>query len=115
MPARIALPLSACAPLKAATCATTMSLLHACEDASRHSVAVIAAMRCFMAPPHQTRAKDAPQALRWSTEDFTKDRMIVTIAPMFEQFIGTKPVEERHRIDVAALEKLLHTRIVELE
>jgi aminoglycoside phosphotransferase (APT) family kinase protein len=26
---------------------------------------------------------------------------------MFEQFIGTKPVEERHRIDVAALEKFL--------
>ncbi|MGH8740094.1 MAG: phosphotransferase family protein [Burkholderiales bacterium] len=26
---------------------------------------------------------------------------------MFEQFIGTKPVEERHRIDVAALEKHL--------
>jgi aminoglycoside phosphotransferase (APT) family kinase protein len=40
--------------------------------------------------------------------------MIVTIGPMFEQFIGTKPVEERHRIDVAALEKLLGTRITEL-
>jgi aminoglycoside phosphotransferase (APT) family kinase protein len=26
---------------------------------------------------------------------------------MFEQFIGTKPVEERHRIDVASLEKFL--------
>ena len=26
---------------------------------------------------------------------------------MFEQFIGTKPVEERHRIDVAALERFL--------
>ena len=26
---------------------------------------------------------------------------------MFEQFIGTKPVEERHRIDVAALEHYL--------
>jgi aminoglycoside phosphotransferase (APT) family kinase protein len=26
---------------------------------------------------------------------------------MFEEFIGTKPVEERHRIDVAALEKFL--------
>jgi aminoglycoside phosphotransferase (APT) family kinase protein len=30
---------------------------------------------------------------------------------MFEQFIGTKPVEERHRIDVAALEKFLGFRI----
>src|SRR6188508_3725140 len=26
---------------------------------------------------------------------------------MFEQFIGTKPVEERHRIDAASLEKFL--------
>jgi aminoglycoside phosphotransferase (APT) family kinase protein len=34
---------------------------------------------------------------------------------MFEQFIGTKPMEERHRIDVAALEKLLKLRIVEVE
>ena len=34
---------------------------------------------------------------------------------MFEQFIGTKPVEERHRIDVAALEKFLDFRIREIE
>ena len=34
---------------------------------------------------------------------------------MFEQFIGTKPVEERHRIDVAALEKFLKFRIANLE
>ena len=34
---------------------------------------------------------------------------------MFEQFIGTKPVEERHRIDVAALEKYLGFRIAEVE
>jgi len=34
---------------------------------------------------------------------------------MFEQFIGTKPVEERHRIDVAALEKFLGFRIAALE
>jgi aminoglycoside phosphotransferase (APT) family kinase protein len=34
---------------------------------------------------------------------------------MFEQFIGTKPVEERHRIDVAALEKFLGFRISSLE
>ena len=30
---------------------------------------------------------------------------------MFEQFIGTKPVEERHRIDAAALEKFLGFKI----
>src|SRR5687767_7348748 len=34
---------------------------------------------------------------------------------MFEQFIGTKPVEERHRIDVAALEKFLGFKISSLE
>src|SRR6185503_14293722 len=34
---------------------------------------------------------------------------------MFEQFIGTKPVEERHRIDTAALEKFLGFRIAQLE
>jgi aminoglycoside phosphotransferase (APT) family kinase protein len=34
---------------------------------------------------------------------------------MFEQFIGTKPVEERHRIDVAALEALLGSRIARVE
>jgi aminoglycoside phosphotransferase (APT) family kinase protein len=34
---------------------------------------------------------------------------------MFEQFIGTKPVEERHRIDVAALEKFLEFRILDVE
>ena len=34
---------------------------------------------------------------------------------MFEQFIGTKPVEERHRIDVAALERFLGFRIAALE
>jgi len=34
---------------------------------------------------------------------------------MFDQFIGTKPVEERHRIDVAALEKFLGFRIAQLE
>src|SRR2546428_12156437 len=34
---------------------------------------------------------------------------------MFEQFIGTKPVEDRHRIDVAALEKYLQLRVRGLE
>jgi aminoglycoside phosphotransferase (APT) family kinase protein len=34
---------------------------------------------------------------------------------MFEQFIGTKPVEERHRIDVAALESYLKFKIEKLE
>src|ERR1700750_1774410 len=34
---------------------------------------------------------------------------------MFEQFIGTKPVEERHRIDVASLEKFLGLRIPAIE
>src|SRR5438270_6927004 len=34
---------------------------------------------------------------------------------MFEQFVGTKPVEERHRIDTAALEKYLGFRIAQVE
>jgi aminoglycoside phosphotransferase (APT) family kinase protein len=34
---------------------------------------------------------------------------------MFEQFIGTKPVEERHRIDVASLEKFLGFRLAKVE
>ena len=34
---------------------------------------------------------------------------------MFDQFIGTKPVEERHRIDPAALEKFLGFRIARIE
>src|SRR5919204_5064352 len=34
---------------------------------------------------------------------------------MFEQFIGTKPVEERHRIDTAALERYLGFRITTVE
>ncbi|MGH8689659.1 MAG: phosphotransferase family protein [Burkholderiales bacterium] len=34
---------------------------------------------------------------------------------MFEQFIGTKPVEERHRIDVARLEQFLGFRISSVE
>ena len=34
---------------------------------------------------------------------------------MFEEFIGTKPVEERHRIDVASLEKFLGWRISAME
>jgi aminoglycoside phosphotransferase (APT) family kinase protein len=34
---------------------------------------------------------------------------------MFEQFIGTKPVEERHRIDVASLEKYLGLKIDGIE
>jgi len=34
---------------------------------------------------------------------------------MFEQFIGTKPVEERQRIDVAALEKFLGFKISSIE
>jgi len=34
---------------------------------------------------------------------------------MFEQFTGTKPVEERHRIDAASLEKYLGFRIVAIE
>jgi aminoglycoside phosphotransferase (APT) family kinase protein len=34
---------------------------------------------------------------------------------MFEQFMGTKPVEERHRIDVGALEKFLGFKIERIE
>jgi aminoglycoside phosphotransferase (APT) family kinase protein len=34
---------------------------------------------------------------------------------MFEQFIGTKPVEERHRIDLASLEKFLGMKITRIE
>src|SRR3954471_22446254 len=34
---------------------------------------------------------------------------------MFEQFIGTKPVEERHRIDTGALERMLGFRIATLD
>jgi aminoglycoside phosphotransferase (APT) family kinase protein len=34
---------------------------------------------------------------------------------MFEQFTGTKPVEERHRIDAAALEKFLGLRLAQVE
>jgi aminoglycoside phosphotransferase (APT) family kinase protein len=34
---------------------------------------------------------------------------------MFEQFIGTKPVEERHRIDVASLQRFLGFSIVQVE
>ena len=34
---------------------------------------------------------------------------------MFEQFIGTKPVEERHRIDASALEKNLGFKIASIE
>jgi len=34
---------------------------------------------------------------------------------MFEQFIGTKPVEERHRIDTAALERFLQLKIIQIE
>jgi aminoglycoside phosphotransferase (APT) family kinase protein len=34
---------------------------------------------------------------------------------MFEQFMGTKPVEERHRIDVAALEKFLGFQVSTVE
>src|SRR6266850_4395287 len=34
---------------------------------------------------------------------------------MFEQFIGTKPVEERHRIDVGALEKFLNFKILRID
>jgi hypothetical protein len=33
---------------------------------------------------------------------------------MFEQFIGTKPVEERHRIDARALESFLKIKIEKL-
>src|ERR671931_299147 len=34
---------------------------------------------------------------------------------MFEQFVGTKPVEERHRIDTGALEKYLGLRLAHVE
>jgi len=34
---------------------------------------------------------------------------------MFDQFIGTKPVEERHRIDTAALEKYLNLKLQKIE
>ena len=33
---------------------------------------------------------------------------------MFEQFIGTKPVEERHRIDLGALQAFLKFKIVQV-
>jgi aminoglycoside phosphotransferase (APT) family kinase protein len=34
---------------------------------------------------------------------------------VFEQFIGTKPVEERHRIDVASLERFLGMKVRDVE
>ena len=34
---------------------------------------------------------------------------------MFEQFVGTKPVEERHRIDTGTLEKYLGLRLARIE
>jgi aminoglycoside phosphotransferase (APT) family kinase protein len=34
---------------------------------------------------------------------------------MFDQFIGTKPVEERHRIDIASLERFLKFKIAQVE
>jgi aminoglycoside phosphotransferase (APT) family kinase protein len=34
---------------------------------------------------------------------------------MFEQFVGTKPVEERHRIDAASLERFLKIKLKEIE
>ena len=34
---------------------------------------------------------------------------------MFEQFIGTKPVEERHRIDVQRLEQFLGFKVPTIE
>jgi len=34
---------------------------------------------------------------------------------MFEQFVGTKPVEERHRIDAGSLEKFLGFRLAQIE
>src|SRR3954470_22849445 len=34
---------------------------------------------------------------------------------MFEQFIGTKPVEERHRLDLGALERHLKLKIGNIE
>ena len=34
---------------------------------------------------------------------------------MFDQFVGTKPVEERHRIDVSSLERFLQFRIAKVE
>src|SRR5678815_3435279 len=34
---------------------------------------------------------------------------------MFEQFIGTKPVEERHRIDAGALGRFLKIKVEKLE
>ncbi len=34
---------------------------------------------------------------------------------MFEQFIGTKPVEERHRLDVGSLEKFLNFKILQID
>src|ERR1041385_1855634 len=39
----------------------------------------------------------------------------ISFARMFEQFIGTKPVEERHKIDVAALERFLGFRIAAID
>src|SRR5690242_14371481 len=113
MPARIALPESACAPEKAATCVTTMSLLQACGNASRHAVAAISLTVALMSPP--CRSEDRIDSDRWSTEDFTKLCTTVTIAAMFEQFIGTKPVEERHRIDVAALAQYSGIKFVSIE
>ncbi|MDQ5849986.1 MAG: phosphotransferase family protein, partial [Pseudomonadota bacterium] len=34
---------------------------------------------------------------------------------MFEQFIGTKPMEERHRLDAASLQNFLGFKILEIE
>jgi aminoglycoside phosphotransferase (APT) family kinase protein len=41
--------------------------------------------------------------------------MTVTIAAMFQQFIGTKPVDERHRIDVGALAQYSGIKFVAIE
>src|SRR5438105_12924128 len=39
----------------------------------------------------------------------------MVVEPKFEQFIGTKPVEERHRIDAASLGKFLGFPIRDIE
>src|SRR5688572_4849101 len=38
-------------------------------------------------------------------------RWFKLLPPMFDQFIGTKPVEERHRLDVPRLEAYLRERV----
>src|SRR5690349_14404836 len=113
MPARMALPLSAWAPVNAATCETTISLLHAGTAASRQSNGAMAFTVLFiLLPPDAEAARTMVCGPRRTSQNLTPS---VTIAAMFEQFIGTKPVDERHRIDIPALEKYMGIKIDAME